>query len=484
MVFTVVVIYLVFTSLIGFWAYLGEKKKQSADSFMVNKGKSGLFVVVATQVSMAMAAGSSIGTVEDVFKIGLTGGWIDYFHIIVHLAIPFLVVGLYAALNKAYGCLTVPSVFGVRFDEKVHVLSVVTISFFYLLLFSMQPAAAARILAPMLQIDSTTAAWIAGGIFVLVVMFGGMKGIAWMNVVHCLVMLFGMTWAGMKSLQMVGGLGAMASQLPENYLNLFEPNLQLALGNVCALVFGNLFNSFSFTVTLSAKNVKTAKRGIFIAAFVIALYAMTPTILGLTGKILHPDAEVSSIFSIVASSYGPVISCIVFMAITAAIFSTAPSCLLMATNSLTKDIFCRMKPEADDKEIIRFSRIVCLIAGVAFIALGVMAPSVTTNAYRALNIGSITGIVLLVSIFWRRVTSNAAFWAILIGSIVAGVWSFAGNLFGIAAFWPAAGITLMVLTVLTLMSKESTDAGFARIEQAKKDFEGSGISSEILQKIQ
>lgn len=470
MVMAMVVVYLVGTSLLSYFAYYKQKKSQNAADFMLNRKHMGVFMVIVTQIGVAMAGGSTLGVVADSFEIGISGGWLVYFQVIVHIIFAFFIVKFLLAMNKKFGAITWPGVFEQRFDGKVRIVMVITVSVFYLLLFSMQPAAAANILAPILGIDRTAMAWIAGLIFVAIVMLGGMKGIAWMNIVHSLVMALGLALLAIRGVNAAGGVKALTTELPSSYFSLAQPSLQFVIGNVIALVFGNLFNSLSLNITFGAKTAKTAKNGIFLASICIAGFSLLPVFIGLAAKVLFPEINPNLAFSAIASYFGPGMSGLVSMAVVAAIFSTAPSCLLIVSNSLTQDVFVKARPESTDKQRIAFSRIIILVGGVVAIILGVGAPTLTANAYSALQITSVSAVVLIMSLLWKRVNSRAAFFAMIAGSVIGAVWSFAGKPFGIAPFWPTIIVTLAILIPLTLASKNKISEGYARYAEARDEY--------------
>ena len=63
-----------------------------------------------------------------------------------------------------------------------------------------------------------------------------------------------------------------------------------------------------------------------------------------------------------------------------------------------------------------------------------------------------------VKAYWKKVDKKSAFWAMLVGGLVAAVWHFAGQPFGIVPFWPGCGTGLIVLVVMTLCNgKEVSD---------------------------
>lgn len=70
--------------------------------------------------------------------------------------------------------------------------------------------------------------------------------------------------------------------------------------------------------------------------------------------------------------------------------------------------------------------------------------------------------VLVIAAYWKKVDKNSAFWSMLIGGIVAAVWHFAGQPFGIVPFWPGCGTGLVILVVMTALNGKKVSDDYAR----------------------
>ena len=86
--------------------------------------------------------------------------------------------------------------------------------------------------------------------------------------------------------------------------------------------------------------------------------------------------------------------------------------------------------------------------------LGGNAPSLLGQLTGAAQINSVSGIVMIIGLYWKRVDSNGVFWSMLIGTIVGTIWHSLGNPFGISVLWPAFAGVMLVLVVMTLFNKE------------------------------
>lgn len=477
MEFAIMLVYLIGTSLISYFAYLKQKKKLDTEGFMVEKKQMGVFTIVCAQLGVALGGGSTVGVVADVHSMGVSGAWLLYSLTAVHLVFALFTCRFLYALNRKYGIITVPGAFLQRYDNKVRVAVAVTLAIYYLLAFSLQPLSAAALLSPILGIGYKTVAWIVGFIFIIVVILGGLKGIAWMNIVHSVVMLVGMGLLFTLSVNHVGGIAGIlsSSDLPETFFKFNQPTTMAVLGSFLAIIFGNMFNSLSATLTFGAKSAKTARTGILICVCLMVFMTLFPVGIGLAAKIaLPPDIVSNSAFTSMTQIFGTGVTAFCGMAIIAAIFSSGPSDLLVSSNMLTKDLFLNIKPGATDKQQLLFTRLAIVVLGILSLALATGAQTILSNMWGAFQITAVPGIVMVVGLLWKRVDSRAAFWTIVFGSSTAAIWHFSGQPFGISPFWASMAVSFIILIPLTLLSKEKEDPGYDRYKTAMKELKEAG----------
>lgn len=150
-------------------------------------------------------------------------------------------------------------------------------------------------------------------------------------------------------------------------------------------------------------------------------------------------------------------------AIIAASMSTADSQLLVASSSFTSDIYKPIiRKNASDKEILWVGRIVVIVVSVVayFIASskGEGAQAVmdmVSNAWALF--GAAFGPVMILSLFWKRLTYNGALLGIISGAIVDILWLVCMAHTGIYEIVPAFIVSLIVTVVVSLIDKKPSD---------------------------
>lgn len=461
--------YLVLTTAIGLYLY---KTNKSVQEYFIAKRGLGVALIIPLLFAETIAGAGTVGNAAEAFKVGISAVWANWIYVGGYLAYVIFTLKFFRVLGTKMGIISVPEAYELMFDRKTRLLIMVLMCLALGIIFAVQPAAAGGILGPMFKISTTTAGWIAGIIFIIVTCTGGLRGVAWMNVVHSLAMYLGMGIVAWFALSHIGGYSQLSATLPAQMFDFIQPDGWTVTAWVLGTAVTCLTSPVLTAVCLGADSLKTARNGIIVGTLLIIPFAFLPALIGMAAKAHLPaTAGKTALFSMAAHT-GPWAAGLASMAIIAAIFSTAPALLLLIVTSLTRDFYKIFKPEANDAEQLRFSQISAVLVGVLATFLGMKASSILMQIYGALQIRSVANVVLLLALWWPRINATAAFWSILFGGTIAAVWHFAGSPYGIAPLWPSLAVGLPVLAVLTaIYNKEPVSAGYQKYREALHEFE-------------
>ena len=152
---------------------------------------------------------------------------------------------------------------------------------------------------------------------------------------------------------------------------------------------------------------------------------------------------------------------ILLAAIMAASMSTADSQLLVASSSFTSDIYKPIfRKNASDREILWIGRIivfiVCVIAFIIASSKGEGAQAIMNLVENAwAGFGSSFGPVILLSVFWRRLTYKGAVAGVVGGTVTDVLWYiFLSGSTGIYELFPGFIVGLICAVVASLADKE------------------------------
>jgi SSS family solute:Na+ symporter len=274
-------------------------------------------------------------------------------------------------------------------------------------------------------------------ITMLYIMIGGMRSVAWTDVVQGLLLMGGMLVAGFATVAALGGIGGFfesVSKLPAKSLSAPGTSGRWTVGflfSICMFAsLGSMVQPAQWMRFYAARSTKTLKRSSLIFAVCLtSCFLFGIMLVGLGGQVLYPlvdstgqyftneagkmvpNPEVGAnvrdydkILVVVLKNYlpkllptiGTLVATIILVAIMAAAMSTADSNLHAMSAVVTRDVYDRfIRPEASDKERTWVGRGV--IAGGTIISVGLvlLSKSVEESAKKGEAIDPLAMIVSL-----------------------------------------------------------------------------------------
>ena len=193
----------------------------------------------------------------------------------------------------------------------------------------------------------------------------------------------------------------------------------------------------------------------------------------LADELLPIGAQKTVFIAFARMLFPAVIAGLLLSAIIAASMSTADSQLLVASSSFTSDIYKPIfRKNASDKEILWVGRIIVLIVAVIayFIASskGSGAQAIMDMVENAWGgFGSAFGPVVILSLFWRRLTYKGAIAGVAGGAVVDVLWYiFLSGSTGIYELLPGFAAGLILAVAVSLIDKEPSKEVLAIYDKA------------------
>ncbi len=270
--------------------------------------------------------------------------------------------------------------------------------------------------------------------------YGGLKAVAWTDVVQVVFLVFGGLVTTYLALEAVGvGQGALhgferlfegardhfhmiitADKNPKVFSDL--PGLGIILGAIWLTNFGYWgFNQYIIQKGLAAKTIDDAKKGLVFGGYLKLLIPLIVVIPGIAAFMLKSDLpKPDEAYPWLLANYMPAgIRGLAFAALTAAIVSSLASMINSTSTIFTVDIYkTYFKKDADDRHMVRIGRIVAMVA--LLIAI-LVAPLLNSLGQAFQYIQEYTGfiypgvvVVFFMGLFWRQATNKAALWTALI----------------------------------------------------------------------
>ncbi len=280
---------------------------------------------------------------------------------------------------------------------------------------------------------------------VLYTLVGGFLAVSWTDVVQGIMMLVSLIAVPIVGIIHVGGVGDLFSEINRVDPTILsvthgEPGLSwlALLGIVSALAWGlGYFGQPHIIVRFMAlRSTAEAKQGrrIGISWMLLAVLGAGMTALVGVAVYQHDEGQLKDpegvFIALGQLLFHPLLAGFMLAAILAAIMSTISSQLLVTSSALVEDIYrVFTKRELSGNAGVLAGRIaVGLIAVIAALLAWPRSDSVLgLVAFAWAGFGASFGPVVILSLYWRKLTAQGAVAGMLVGAVVVGVW---GNVSG------------------------------------------------------
>lgn len=334
---------------------------------------------------------------------------------------------------------------------------------------------------PALESRPEIALLIFAAIIIVYTFLGGFKAVCWTDFFQGLMMLAALLAVPFVLLAVKDLDFTVFNATKEGALNLnpFAASWQdIASGLAWGLgYFGMPHILVRF---MSTKNSKVLKKSATIGIVWVVLSLGAAIAMALLGKAYSVSASLVDagqqelVFVKLAQDIFPgFIAGLLLSAIVAAAMSTADSQLLVASSSFTSDIYKPVfRKNASDKEILWVGRIVVLIIAVVayFIASskGEGAQSIMNMVENAWGgFGASFGPVIILSLFWKRLTYKGAIAGVVGGAVTDVLWlMFLTGKTGVYELLPGFVVGALCAVVVSLIDKKPSKEVEALYEKA------------------
>lgn len=418
---------------ITYWA---AKKTKNTEQFYTAGGNISGFQNGLALAGDFMSAASFLGIAGLValngfdgliYSIGFLVGWPIVMFLIAE---PLRNLGKYTFADVvAYRLQQVP----VRVAAAMGTLAVVS---FYLIA---QMVGAGNLVKLLFGIDYELAVMIVGGVMLAYVIFGGMIATTWVQIIKAVLLLGGTVLLAIMVLAQFGfNPLALFSAASEKYgATVLAPGKQVAnpldavsLG--LSLMFGTAGLPHILMRFYTVPDAKTARTSVMYATVFIGFFYLLTFILGFGAMVLvGQDAikEIDKGGNMAAPMLAEVLGGNAFLGFISAvsfatILAVVAGLTLSGAAALSHDLWVNVvrKGHADESEQLKVARAATMVLGVVAIILGIV--------FKGQNVAYMVGLAfaiaasanfpaLLLSMLWRRFTTNGAVASMVVGTLSA-----------------------------------------------------------------
>ena len=438
--FKLVALAVYFGAMIGIGLYAFRKTKGGED-YMLGGRQLHPFVAALSAGASDMSGWLLMGLPGALYVSGMVEAWIAIgLTIGAGLNWIFVATRLRQYTQIAGNSITVPSFFGNRLHDRTNILRIAAgliILVFFTFYVSSGMVAGGVFFQSMFGGPYLVGMLLVGGVTIVYTLFGGFLGASYTDVVQGLIMLVSLLVVPITAMFVVGGPAAMFDSVREvdpSFGSLVSGGTWVGILSAVAWGLGYFGQPHIIVRFMALRSSRDAKYGTVVGMTWMILCvggAVFTAMAGLAYFQQNQDVQITdatngeSVFLDLAQIlFHPLIAGILLAAVLAAIMSTVSSQLIVTTSALVEDIVGGVGVKLGDVAKLWGGRIGVLVVSLVAVLLALDPDSsvLALVAFAWAGFGSAFGPIVLLSLFWRRLTMAGAAVGMVAGAVVAFVW--------------------------------------------------------------
>ena len=493
------VLYIVGMLGIGIAAYYYT---QNFSDYILGGRRLGSFVTAMSAGASDMSGWLLMGLPGAVYLSGLVEGWIAIGLTLGAYLNWLFVAGrlrVYTEFNN--NALTLPEYFHHRFGTRHNALKIVSASIilvFFTIYCASGVVAGAKLFQNLFSIDYSTALWYGALATIAYTFIGGFLAVSWTDTIQATLMIFALLLTPVFVVISIGGVDDLQNVIQQaeisvqkEFTDLFRGTTIMGLLSLAAWGLGYFGQPHILARFMAADSVRSLNKARKISMTWMVLCLVGAVAIGFFGMayfyantnttsaalVNHEPEQV--FIELSRLLFNPWIAGILLSAILAAVMSTLSCQLLISSSAITEDFYKGfIRPNASEKELVWLGRaMVLVIAAIAiWIAQDQNSKVLKLVEFAWAGFGSAFGPVVLLSLFWKRMTSSGAMAGMLTGAITVFAWKewipAKSELAQVYEMIPGFLLATLVIVVISLLSSEpnaETQETFEKAQEAYKN---------------
>lgn len=485
-----IIIYMVAMVAIGWYAW---RKTSSLNDYMLGGRGLGPAVTALSAGAADMSGWLLMGLPGAIYLAGLVEAWIAIgLTVGAYLNWLFVAPRLRAYTQVAGDSITIPSFLDNRLRDNTKLIRVaagIIILVFFTFYVSSGMVAGGKFFQSSFGYDYFTGLLIVSAVVVGYTLFGGFLAVSYTDALQGLIMFLALILVPIFGVFKTGGIGATIDSIkevnPEN-LTLFASTATIA-GTISLIAwglgyFGQPHIIVRFMAIKSVKEISSARR-IGIGWMIFSLLgAVCTALVGIayfqqTQGGIDKLADSETVFIVMGQLlFHPFIAGIMLAAILAAIMSTISSQLIVTSSALVEDIYKSIfNKTADDKHYVFMGRMAVLAVSViaAILAWNPNNSILDLVGFAWAGFGAAFGPIILLALYWKKLTNIGALVGMISGAVVAFVWGKVGALssvlYEIVPGFIVCLIVAVVVSIITYKKNAEIEQEFEEMERLVKE---------------
>jgi sodium/proline symporter len=363
--------------------------------------------------------------------------------------------------------ITVPDFFENRFRDQskiLRVVSAIVILVFFTFYTSSSLVGGAILLENSFGMDYKLALWVGAAVILSYTLFGGFLAASWTDFIQGILMFLALIVVPIVAIFELGGWNETVQKIgaiDPSHLNVYSGATTIGVISLLAWGLGYFGQPHILVRFMGLKSTKDVPKARLIGMVWMIFSLFGAVFVGFAGIAYFADSPLQNaetvfiMFSQVL--FNPWVAGFLLAAILSAIMSTVDSQLLVSSSALANDFYKSLfRRNASKKEEMIVGRIAVLGIAIIAILLGYDPESKVLElvSYAWAGFGAAFGPVIILSLFWERMTRNGALAGIIVGAVTVIVWSsLKGGLFDLYELAPGFLFSSLAIIIFSLIDK-------------------------------
>lgn len=470
--------YLVLMLLVGFAAY---RMTSDLSDYVLGGRRLGPGVAALSAGASDMSGWLLLGLPGAVYAAGLGELWIGVGLVAgAFLNWVFVAGRLRRFTERAKDSLTIPDFLENRFGDTsrmLRVISAVVILIFFTLYISAGLVGGGLLFQSSFGMEYQTALLVGAVVIISYTFLGGFLAVSWTDFVQGILMFLTLLVVPMFVVVLVGGWGDVQTEvraLDPAYTTVLQGMTFLGMISLLAWGLGYFGQPHILARFMAIRSERDVPRATLIGMSWMILALVGAVATGYLGIAYFADAPIEEsetvLIELIRALFNPWVAGILMAAILAAIMSTIDSQLIVSASALTNDFYKGfIRSDASDAEMVWISRGAVIVVSVValLLALNPEAGVLELVAYAWGGFGAAFGPVIILSLYWSRMTRNGALAGMVVGAVTVLVWNrLSGGVFDVYEILPGFILATIAIVLVSVIDGSPS-------EEASRQFEAS-----------
>ena len=462
---TAIIIYLIGMMIIGIYA---TKKTNDLSDFVLGGRQLKGGVAALSAGASDMSGWLLLGLPGAMYVGGMSEIWLPIgLSIGAYLNWQFVAKPLRVYTEVANDSLTIPDFFENRFRDHSKILRIVSalvILGFFTFYTSASLVGGAILLENSFGMNYKLALWVGAIVILSYTLFGGFLAASWTDFIQGILMFLALIIVPIVAVYELGGWNETVRKIGSidpSHLDVYSGSTIIGVISLLAWGLGYFGQPHILVRFMGIKSTSEIPKARLIGMVWMILSLFGAVFVGFAGIAYFADSPLQNsetvfiMFSQVL--FNPWVAGFLLAAILSAIMSTVDSQLIVASSALANDFYKSLfRKNASKKEEMIVGRIAVLGIAVIAIFLGYDPNSKVLElvSYAWAGFGAAFGPVIILSLFWKRMTRNGALSGIIVGALTVVIWgNLTGGIFDLYELAPGFLLGVLAIIIVSLLDK-------------------------------